>query len=151
MVNSGEGKKVDYQEESSYITRQQKENWEAYSKCIDALLRKKELHNLEETAQSNEAKINKEWEIISSAILKAAMKHIPWINIKKTETQARISVPKHKIYREIKFLYQLQKKSRMHNGNEISLCDQLKFNTQIDSLNQSYQTQILRMPKFWSQ
>ncbi|CAG8842994.1 18941_t:CDS:1, partial [Gigaspora margarita] len=43
------------------------------------------------TAQSNEAKINKEWEIISSAILKAAMKHIPWINIKKTKTQARIS------------------------------------------------------------
>src|SRR5260364_369720 len=81
------------------------ENWESYSKCINALLRKKEIHNLEETAQSNEAKINKEWKIISSAILKAAMKHIPWINIKKTKTQTRISVPKHKIYREIKFLY----------------------------------------------
>src|SRR5260363_301912 len=39
----------------------------------------------------------------------------------------------------------------MHNGDEISLCDQSKFNTQIDSLNQSYQTQIPRMPKFWSQ
>ncbi|CAG8855782.1 32987_t:CDS:1, partial [Gigaspora margarita] len=67
------------------------ENWEAYSKSVDALLRKKGIHNLEETAQSKEAMINKEWEIISSAILKAAMKHIPWINIKKTETQARIS------------------------------------------------------------
>ncbi|CAG8848835.1 7460_t:CDS:1, partial [Gigaspora margarita] len=62
------------------------ENWESYSKCVDALLRKKEIYNLEETAQSNETKINKEWEIISSAILKAAMKHILWINIKKTET-----------------------------------------------------------------
>ncbi|CAG8806425.1 12439_t:CDS:1, partial [Gigaspora margarita] len=66
-------------------------------------------------------------------------------------TQARTSVPKYKIYREIKFLYQLQKKSRMHNGDKISRCDQSKFNTQIDSLNQSYQTQIPRMPKFWSQ
>ncbi|CAG8850937.1 37197_t:CDS:1, partial [Gigaspora margarita] len=93
---------------------------------------KKEIHNLEETAQSNKAKINKEWVIISSAILKTAMKHIPWINLKKTETQARILVPKYKIYREIKFLYQLQKKSQMHNGDEISLCDQSKFNTQID-------------------
>ncbi|CAG8849510.1 32951_t:CDS:2, partial [Gigaspora margarita] len=101
---------IDHQEESSYITRQQKK--------IGSYIA---------------TKINKEWEFISSAILKAAMKHIPWINIKKTETQARISVPKHKIYREIKFLYQLQKKNRMHNGNEISLCDQSKFNTQIDS------------------
>ncbi|CAG8854735.1 33595_t:CDS:2, partial [Gigaspora margarita] len=107
------GKKVDHQEESSYITRQQKR--------------------------------------IGSHIASAAMKHIPWINIKKTETQVRISVPKHKIYREIKFLYQLQKKNQMHNGDEISLCNQSKFNIQIDSLNQLYQTQIPQMPKFWSQ
>ncbi|CAG8852361.1 22422_t:CDS:2, partial [Gigaspora margarita] len=73
------------------------ENCEAYSNCVDALLRKKEIHNLKENAQSNEAMINKEWGIISSTILKAAMKHIP---------------------------------------DEISLCDQSKFNTQIDSLNQ---------------
>ncbi|CAG8842606.1 45907_t:CDS:1 [Gigaspora margarita] len=44
----------------------------------------------------------------------------------------------------------MQKKSRMHIGDKISLCDQLKFNTQIDSLNQLYQTQIPQMPKFWS-
>ncbi|CAG8855468.1 35200_t:CDS:2, partial [Gigaspora margarita] len=35
------------------------ENWESYSKCVDTLLRKKEIYNLEETAQSNEVKIKK--------------------------------------------------------------------------------------------
>ncbi|CAG8851489.1 36402_t:CDS:2, partial [Gigaspora margarita] len=85
------------------------ENWKSYSKCVDALLRKKEIHNLEKTTQSNEAKINKEWEIITA----------------KEKLNAQ--------------------------WDKISLCDQSKFNTQIDSLNQSYQTQTPQMPKFWSQ
>ncbi|CAG8823876.1 16665_t:CDS:1, partial [Gigaspora rosea] len=41
--------------------------------------------------KDSKMKIEKEWEIISSAILKAAMKHIPWINVKKTEAQVKTS------------------------------------------------------------
>ena len=95
--------------------------------------------------------INKKWETISSAILKAAMKYIPWITVKKTEAQVKTSVPKCKMYKEIKFLFQLQKKRHKHDREEINPDDQARFNRQIENINQLYQMQILLMPDSWSQ
>ena len=84
--------------------------------------------------------------------MQAATKHIPWINTKKTEAQSKKSIPKCKIYKEIKLLYQIQKKKlQAHVAERINNIDQANFNSQIEEINQVYQTQIHLLPEYWSQ
>ncbi|CAG8740444.1 31880_t:CDS:2 [Gigaspora margarita] len=64
----------------------------------------KETVNGKLSAKCSKIEIDKEWETISSAILKAAMKHILWITVKKTEAQARFN----RQIENINQLYQMQ-------------------------------------------
>ena len=84
--------------------------------------------------------------------MQVATKHISWINTKKTEAQSKKSIPKCKIYKEIKLLYQIQKKKlQAHVAERINNIDQANFNSQIEEINQVYQTQIRPLPEYWSQ
>ena len=73
----------------------------------------------------------------------------PWINTKKTEAQSKKSIPKCKIYKEIKLLYQIQKKKlQAHVAERVNNIDQANFNSQIEEINQVYQTQIRPLPEY---
>ncbi|CAG8768348.1 11212_t:CDS:1, partial [Gigaspora margarita] len=81
------------------------ENCESYSKHVDSILKTKKTIKEKLSAKCSKMEIDKECETISSAILKATMKHILWITVKKTEAQVKTLVSKCKMYKEIKFLF----------------------------------------------
>ena len=126
------------------------ENQEAYSKRVEQLLKSEETNNKD--PHCSKTSINEKCDLINKAIVQAATKHISWINTKKTEAQSKKSIPKCKIYKEIKLLYQIQKKKlQAHVAERINNIDQANFNSQIEEINQVYQTQIHPLPEYWSQ
>ena len=68
--------------------------------------------------------------------MQVATKHIPWINTKKTEVKFKKSIPKCKIYKKIKLLYQIQKKRlQVHGVERVNDIEQANFNSQIEKIN----------------
>ncbi|CAG8771553.1 8999_t:CDS:2, partial [Gigaspora margarita] len=92
------------------------ENWESYSKHVNSILKTKKSVKGKLSAKCSKMGIDKEWKTISSAILKVAMKHIPWITVKKTEAQGKVLRKKADI------------EERKRRENEISLKIEQRFN-----------------------
>src|SRR5207244_1076848 len=75
------------------------ENWEDYSKTLDNLLRKniyeeKELVNSDTTEEKIEEQINRRWEDLVRAILKAVDEHLPYKMIIVSREEAKKITPK---------------------------------------------------------
>ena len=82
--------------------------------------------------------------------MKAALEHIPWVNVKKMVTQERASTPRSSVYSESKFLYHIIKKSKKSLQEKINPVEKEGLNRRINEINQLHQTQIAQMPEWWN-
>ena len=126
------------------------EDWEAYSTRVEHLIFMKGRTRVIENTHDLPIDINVEWDRISSAIMKAALEHIPWVNVKKTVTQERASTPRSSVYSESKFLYHIIKKSKKSLQEKINPVEKEGLNRRINEINQLHQTQIAQMPEWWN-
>ena len=132
------------------------ENWEDYSKTLDNLLRKniyeeKELVNSDTTEEKIEEQINRRWEDLVRAILKAADEHLPYKMIIVSREEAKKITPKNPRFEDLRNLKRIARKARSNNGIRIDGIDQLLINMQIQEINRRQETEILEITEMWSE
>ena len=132
------------------------ENWEDYSKTLDNLLRKniyeeKELVNSDTTEEKIEEQINRRWEDLVRAILKAADEHLLYKMIIVSREEAKKITPKNPRFEDLRNLRRIARKARSNNGIIIDGIDQLLINTQIQEINRRQETEIPEITEMWSE